>query len=295
MNFKAHAIALLVAAGLTVASANAENAVPQVSVINLQVVQNADGTQSVITPKGDLARLLGAGVTGGVAQIFVGAQGGFWYTDKTGKTIDLYPSVQELSARRAQAQQAQQVPQYAPNPYPQDSQYYDEDDGGRKGAGIVSGVATAAAAGVGAAAGAALSNSYYRAPYGTPMYYGAHGHPYYYDHGDRREIEDLNQNQKAALYNKRQINKKEGNTRHERRSGEHGHEAGAHEFQRQQEYYHRERERNPEHFREHSGANPFAAAQFQGGGGRHASRGERGGAGRSRGGGGGRSRGGGRR
>ena len=99
-----HFATLLLSAALMLpmsAHAGTEPA-PQISVINLQVVNDPRGGQSVITPKGDLAPLPGSGVNGGVAQIFFGSQGGFWYTDQTGQTVDLTPTVQELQARRAQ-------------------------------------------------------------------------------------------------------------------------------------------------------------------------------------------------
>src|SRR5579883_904423 len=84
---------------------------PQVSVVNLQVVPGQNGGQEVITPKGDLAPLPGGGVAGNVVQIYVGSQGGFWYVDKTGETIDLTPYVKALQARRASEANVQ-VPQY---------------------------------------------------------------------------------------------------------------------------------------------------------------------------------------
>ena len=208
MNRK-HLAALLISSTLLLASpvVLAQNASsPQVSVVNLHVVNNADGSQSVITPKGDLAPLPGGGVNGGVAQIYVGAQGGFWYTDKTGQVIDLVPAVQALQARRARMQQAAQVPQYAPNPYepvpvPVQQQQQSSSSGGGSSA-----LGTAAAAGLGAMAGSALTHNYYNAPYGTPMYYGTAGQPYYYNNGEKQNLEDLSPNQKAVLYNKHQIN-----------------------------------------------------------------------------------------
>jgi hypothetical protein len=203
---------------------------PQVSMVNLQVVANPDGSQSVVTPKGDLAFLPGKGVDGSVAQIYMGSQGGFWYVDRTGQTVDLTPAVDSLKARRARAAQ---VPQYAPMPeygaygggyngQPSQQQYDQQQmqmqqqqlqmqqqqmqmqqqqeqqasqekssDGGGRGSGVLSAVGTAAAAGAGAMAGAALSNNrYYNAPYGTPYYYGNGGNPYYYDHNNERREMD---------------------------------------------------------------------------------------------------------
>src|SRR5262249_38988391 len=150
-------------------------------------------SQSVITPKGDMATLPGAGVAGNTAEIYFGTQGGFWYTDKTGKTIDLSPTVQSLQARRARTQQAAQVPQYAPEPYyPAEQQQQSSTNNSDSGGGGRSALGTAAVAGMGAMAGAAMSN-HYNAPYGTPMYYGPHG-GYYYNNGERRELEDVNLN-----------------------------------------------------------------------------------------------------
>jgi hypothetical protein len=199
------AAALLLTAPLVMAQDASQ---PQVSVVNLQTVQNQDGSQSVITPKGDLATLPGAGVNGNIAPIYMGSQGGFWYTDKTGQTIDLNSTVASLQARRARAAQASQVPQYAPA-YDEQPVQEEAQDSGSGGDGVVrSALGTAAAAGMGAMAGAAMSNNYYNAPYGTPMYYGNGNRPYYYGDGEHREFEDLNANQKAVMYNKRQMDQK---------------------------------------------------------------------------------------
>lgn len=63
------------------ASAHAQT--PQVSVATLKVVENQYDSQSVITPKGDLAFLPGKGVKGDVAKIYMGSQGGLWYEART--------------------------------------------------------------------------------------------------------------------------------------------------------------------------------------------------------------------
>jgi hypothetical protein len=295
----AAAVSALLLLGIPFADAQNQQ-VPDVSYVNLQVVHNADGSQSVITPKGDLAVLPGPGVAGDVAQIYFGSQGGFWYTDRTGKTVDLSKTVEALQARRARAAQASQIPQYAPVPQQdyyqeggQDDGEGDDDDGGRRGGRVgnaVNTAVTATAAGVGAAAGAALSNNYYRAPYGTPMYYGAHG-PYYYDHGERRELDDinLNQNQKVAIHNKRTIEKQNQQKAASHLASQRG--SSASNFEAQQNYYHQQRQANPERF-QHSGDNPFTRGEGRsarsGGGGRREGRsvGRGGGGGRSRGGGG---------
>ncbi len=265
---KRHFAAILISAALLLplpAHAGNEQA-PQVSVINLQVVNNDRGGQSVITPKGDLAALPGSGVNGSVAQIFFGSQGGFWYTDRTGQTIDLSPTVQELQARRAQ-----QVPQYAPVAPVNDA--YATESQGTRGSGVVSTVATAAAAAGGAAVGAAMTHGYYNAPYGTPMYYGNHGNPYYYHNGERREVEDLNPNQKMVIYNKRQLDKQQKEQAIQQRqsnkqSGQEarqaqfgGREAHEQNFQRQQDWYQNQLKDNSHQWKRHD-ENPFASQQF---------------------------------
>ena len=190
------ATTLSVAVGFAVPQVGAQgDSQPQVSVVNLQAIHNSDGTTSVITPKGDLAPLPGAGVSGDVAQIYVGSSGGFWYQDQSGNTVDLHDAVQQLMARRSQAQRASQVPQYAPAPYPEQQQQ--QSSGGSNTASTA--LMVGAAAGLGSMAGAAISHSYYDMPYGTPMYYGAGGRAYYYNNGERQE---LTPNQQAFAYNK---------------------------------------------------------------------------------------------
>jgi hypothetical protein len=243
---KEHFAALAICATLSISGTVAmeqNGGQPQVSVVNLQVVHNSDGSQSVITPKGDLAVLPGAGAPGEVAQIYFGSQGGFWYTDKTGKTIDLTPAVQALQARRAQSQQAAQqaaqpVPQYAPEYYeqaPVQQQVVHEESGG------ASALGTAAAAGAGAMLGTAMTNRYYNAPYGTPYYYGQNG---------AREFEDLNQNQKAVLYNKHQQNQQP--------VVDHRQANQQRNFQQQQDWYQNQLQQNPRQF-QRGESNPFVA------------------------------------
>jgi hypothetical protein len=271
----------------------AQGGQPQVSVVTLQVVQNPDGSQSVITPKGDLAPLPGSGVYGNTAQIYMGAKGGFWYTDRNGQSVDLDAAVRQLQARRAGAQQAVQVPQYAPQPYyqapPQQAPQQQApaqpteitnnyNSSGGSGSGAMGAVGTAAAAGLGAMAGAAMSNSYYNAPYGTPMYYGANGQAYGYHNGE--QFEDLNQNQKMALYNQNQIKQQnqqqaiqQTQTNQQNRQGSMSENqtnrqaayGGQQEnYQKQQQWYQDQQKQNPQRFQQ-SGNNPFVA---QGGGAR---------------------------
>lgn len=268
----------------------AQGAQPQVSVVTLQVVQNPDGSQSVITPKGDLAPLPGSGVLGNTAQIYMGAKGGFWYTDRNGQSVDLDSAVRQLQARRAGAQQAVQVPQYAPQPYyqaPQQQQaaappteitnnYNSSGGSGSSGSGAMGAVGTAAAAGLGAMAGAAMSNSYYNAPYGTPMYYGANGQAYGYHNGE--QFEDLNQNQKMALYNQNQIKQQnqqqmqqqalqQTQTNQQNRQGsmsenqtnrQTAYGAQHENYQKQQQWYQDQQRQNPSRFQQ-SENNPFVA------------------------------------
>ncbi|MBP6744495.1 hypothetical protein KA344_04645 [bacterium] len=271
----------------------AQGGQPQVSVVTLQVVQNPDGSQSVITPKGDLAPLPGSGVYGNTAQIYMGAKGGFWYTDRNGQSVDLDAAVRQLQARRAGAQQAVQVPQYAPQPYyqapPQQAPQQQApaqpteitnnyNSSGGSGSGAMGAVGTAAAAGLGAMAGAAMSNSYYNAPYGTPMYYGANGQAYGYHNGE--QFEDLNQNQKMALYNQNQIKQQnqqqaiqQTQTNQQNRQGSMSENqtnrqaayGGQQEnYQKQQQWYQEQQKQNPQRFQQ-SENNPFVA---QGGGAR---------------------------
>jgi len=185
-----------------------EGQLPQVSMVTLQVLRGQDGSESVITPKGDLAPLPGLGVNGEAVVIYMGAQGGFWYTDKNGQTVVLDEAVRQLQARRASQQQAVQVPQYAPHPYQSyqtqpSTTVNNYNSSGSNGAAAA--MTTAAAAGMGAMAGATMSHGYYNAPYGTPMYYN-NGHPYYYGSGQATQFQDLNQNQQMAMYNHHKVN-----------------------------------------------------------------------------------------
>lgn len=241
---------------LTAPAVPAQNGVPQVSMVTLQVVQNSDGTQSVITPKGDLATLPGAGVNTRTADIFMGAQGGFWYFDKKGQNVNLDAAVQALQARRASSQQAVQVPQYAPQPY-----YQAQPQQQSTGSGAAA-LGTAAAAGMGAMAGAAMSNNYYNTPYGTPMYYGANGHPYSYGNGENRELEELNPNQKAVIYNKRQKDQQNKQQALEQgqayRQNQQSQPSGQQNFQHQQQWYQNELKQNPKQFQKAEN-NPFVS------------------------------------
>ncbi len=296
------ALCLSTALLLTAPAAPAQSGVPQVSMVTLQVVQNPDGSQSVITPKGDLATLPGAGVNSRTAEIYMGAQGGFWYTDKKGQTVNLDATVQALQARRASNQQTTQVPQYAPEPYYQAPTQQQSTGSG------ASALGTAAAAGMGAMAGAAMSNSYYKTPYGTPMYYGANGHPYSFGNGEQRELKELNPNQKAVIYNKNQKDQQnkqqtlqQSQTNRQNQSAQSG--AQQQNFQHQQQWYQNEMKQNPKQFQKAEN-NPFVSqdsrdlssrGKRESSAERSSMRSKRGGGGRERGGGGGARGGGGRR
>ncbi len=251
---------------LTGSAAQAQNSKePQVSVINLQTVRNQNGTQSVITPKGDLAVLPGAGVDGAVAQIYFGSQGGFWYQDRTGQTIDLSPTVQDLQARRAR-----QVPQYAPITETPAQTVQESSNGNRP---VGSAVTTAVAAAGGAALGTAMTHGYYNAPYGTPMYYGHSNSPYYYRDGERREVEELNQNQKMVLYNKRQVeNQQKQQALQQRQSNQQSQQQQTSQrqgggqqanFERQEQWYQQQVKEKPSQFQRQA-ENPFASQQSSG-------------------------------
>lgn len=207
MNYKSlfiqGALSILVssAAMFTVAPAQAQGQ-PNVSVVHLQVQPGANGQQMVLTPRGMLVPLPGAGVNSNVAEIYMGADGGYWYVDKNGQTEDLTNYVQQLKARAGQFQTAtppQNMPYAAPQTTNNTTNNYNS------GGGAGTGLATAAAAGMGAMAGAAMSGMYYNnVPYGTPLYYGANGRPYYNNNGNNVFVNDngdVNWNNVAAANN----------------------------------------------------------------------------------------------
>lgn len=102
---------------------------PNVSVVNLSVQTDDSGKQLVLTPRGFLVPLPGAGVITNAVQIYMGRDGGFWYVDWTGKSTDITDYVAQVRAQtdrvlagQKQASQAQpgqayqqaSPPQYAP-------------------------------------------------------------------------------------------------------------------------------------------------------------------------------------
>lgn len=157
---------------------------PNVSVVNLTVQQGQNGQQLVLTPRGYLVPLPGAGVNSNVVQIYMGSTGGYWYTDRSGQTVDLTAYVQQLRAKMGQAQAQQSAPpQYAPYAYaPQAPVQYTQQTTNNNNSGS-NGAVAAAAIGAGAMIGTSIANAAYynNVPYGTPMYYGANGRPYYND------------------------------------------------------------------------------------------------------------------
>jgi hypothetical protein len=138
-----------------------------VSMVTLRTEMGPMGQQMVITPKGIPVPLPGPGVAGQAVQVYMGANGGYWYVDKNRQQVDLTGAVQQMQARASSAAVAPYTPpQYAPAP-----QTYMQNNP----------AATAAAAGLGAMAGAAMTSgsSWNTVPYGTPIHYGAAAMPYY--------------------------------------------------------------------------------------------------------------------
>ncbi|HEY9869115.1 MAG TPA: hypothetical protein V6D08_08105, partial [Candidatus Obscuribacterales bacterium] len=235
----ANAVSLSLVLSLSIGSATAVQAqaggAPTVSMVTLQVVPGPQG-QQVVTPRGMVVPLPGAGVNGNVVQVYMGSQGGYWYIDRYGQTVDLTGAVQQM---RAMTGSYQQVPQYAPAPS-QPAQSEQSSSSGGSGAG--SAVATAAAAGLGAMAGSALTNSLYynNVPYGTPMYYGAGGRPYYYGAGGNQVYVNRNTTVDNSVENSYATN-----------------------LQKQQEWYAGHQQRNTEQFQQWQKVqdNPFVNAQ----------------------------------
>lgn len=97
---------------------------PNVSVVNLSVQTDDKGKQMVLTPRGFLVPLPGAGVTTNAVQMYMGRDGGFWYVDWTGKSTDITEYVAQVRAQTdrvlaARGQQAQGQPTPAPSQYQQ--------------------------------------------------------------------------------------------------------------------------------------------------------------------------------
>jgi hypothetical protein len=236
----ANALSLSLVLSLSLGSATAVQAqaagAATVSMVTLQVVPGPQGQQQVVTPRGMVVPLPGAGVNSNVVQVYMGSQGGYWYIDRYGQTVDLTAAVQQM---RAMTAAYQPVPQYAPAPS-QPAQSEQSSSSGGSGGG--SAVATAAAAGLGAMAGSALTNSLYynNVPYGTPMYYGAGGRPYYYGAGGNQVYVNRNTTVDNSVENSYAAN-----------------------LQKQQEWYAGHQQRNSEQFQQWQKVedNPFVNAQ----------------------------------
>jgi hypothetical protein len=173
---------------------------PTVSMVTLQTMPGQNGQQMVVTPKGKVVPLPGAGVNSNVVQIYIGSQGGYWYVDRNGQQVDLTSAVQYMQ----QAARAQQVPQYAPQPVTVNNYEQQSNSGSSAGS---SAAGTAVAAGLGAATGAALTNAlmepnygyYHGVPYGMPVYYGANHNPYYVDRGGNNVYVNNDVNRNATV------------------------------------------------------------------------------------------------
>jgi hypothetical protein len=188
---------------------------PTISVVTLQIVPGQQGQQCVLTPRGYVVPLPGPGTNQNSVQIFMGAQGGYWYVDKNGQNVDLTPAVQQYQAMIREAgqqarpgQQPMQVPQYAPAPAPVTIVNQQPPSSGNMNY-AMGAMGTATAAGLGAMAGSAMANSsnnsgYYHVPYGTPMYYPHGASPYYMGEGNKPvavEPSMYNNAEKSGLYN----------------------------------------------------------------------------------------------
>lgn len=222
----------------------AQGGAPTVSAVTLKVVPGQSG-QSVITPRGMVVPLPGAGVNSNAVQIFMGSQGGFWYVDRNGQNVDLTAGVHKLMAATGQTMPGsmQQVPQYAPMAPP--VQQVVEQAPSSSGN---SAMGTAAAAGLGAMggamAGAAISNSSYNnVPYGTPMYYPHNGTPYYHNPSGNTVNVENNQSYNPNYYNQHATN-----------------------MQQQEQWYQHQQQANPQQYKgwqQTANQNPFVNSASQ--------------------------------
>jgi hypothetical protein len=146
---------------------------PEVSVVNLRTQPGSNGQQMVVTPKGMVVPLPGAGVNGSTVPIYIGGNGGFWYVDRYGQQVDLTPAVRAMQASASYSNMA--APQGAP---PQQT-VINNNTGSGSGS---SAAGTAAMAGLGAMTGALVGNAIdgnNSVPYGTPVHYASGYAPYY--------------------------------------------------------------------------------------------------------------------
>lgn len=221
-----------------------------------------NGQQMVITPKGMTLPLPGGGVNGNVVQVYIGSNGGYWYVDRNGQTVDLTKYAQMA---KGGGQYNNQMPQYAPVPQQNVTQTTNTGGGG-------SAVGTAAAAGLGAMggamAGAAISGSYYNnVPYGTPMYYGAGNRAYYNGAGGKPVYVNNSTN---TMNNTANVNASATNN-----------EQHYNNLQQQQKWY-QEQSKNADQMKQWQnaqGQNPFVANNAGEGQGRFGRGGDDGGAG----------------
>jgi hypothetical protein len=172
-----------------------------VSMVTLNTQMSPAG-QTVITPKGYVVPVPGAGVNGPVLQVFMGSRGGFWYVDKNGQQVDLTPTVQRLQGSVIQSQPKAAAPQYAPPPqiYAAAPAYSQPAPTNNTNAAL----ASATAAGLGAMTGAAIanssnSNSWNHMPYGTPIHYGSDS-KVYYNSGNKTVYAANPETDKAVAY-----------------------------------------------------------------------------------------------
>lgn len=227
----------LLSAGIVCSPVFAQNS-PDVSVVTLQVIPQANGQESVVTPAGKVVPLPGAGVNSPTVQVYLGAQGGCWYVDKYGKPFDLTAYVQQYRSMAGAVQQ--QVPQYAPVPTQTNSSSSSSSSSSGGGSGLGSTLAVAGAAAGGAMLGSALAspNYYSNVPYGTPVYYPRGGSPYYRGANNAQVNVEHNTNVNANYYDQH------SNT-----------------FEQQNQWYANQRQQNPQQARNwqqaNAGDNPF--------------------------------------
>jgi hypothetical protein len=210
-----------------------------VSAVTLQVVPGEAGRECVVTPKGKVVPLPGPGVNGSAVQIYMGSQGGFWYVDRNGQSVDLTEAVARYRSMYGGGGMGQTAP--VPQCAPQTVYVQQPQQSSGMGA-----LGTATAAGLGAMAGSAISGSWNNVPYGTPVYYPHGGSPYYVNHsGNTVNVDNAhNYNAHATQYN-----------------------ASANNFEKQQQYYSQQQHQNTQQYQkwQQNKENPFTRedANFQ--------------------------------
>jgi hypothetical protein len=227
---------------------------PDVSVVTLQTQTGPNGQQMVVTPKGAVVPLPGQGVNGQSVNIYVGRNGGYWYVDKYNQNVDLTSAVQAFQRMNMSPQSTASVPQYAPPPQynqpPTQTTTVTNNSGGGSSAGV-----TAAAAGLGAMTGAMVGNAingnsgYGNVPYGTPMYYGANGNPYYHSAGKPVYVNNSTTNNVAAVNQQNDAYNYHRNT-----------------AQQQNEWYHNQQTQQSENWKnwqQQQTKNPFVRSEYE--------------------------------